>query len=433
MEKTGEAKMMGVYPMHQYKMANGLQALLVENPISPVAAVLLHYRVGSAQEKDPERGLAHFFEHMMFRETATLQDGDFDRIVAECGGVGLNAFTSYDTTAYHVNVPADRIERVLELEADRMENLRLSPDLIDKERGAVLGELHMYQDMPSEQHWEALMEESFQTHPYRHPIIGYSRLVEAFGKEDFTQFYKRHYAPDRAVLVVVGGFPLEQVRDTIQRVFGKIPPGGGGEPPAPPEPLPAAPRRRVITHPKITSENLYTAVHAPGISHPDAPALFLLSWLLSGGQSSPFHLRLVEGGLATEASATLLDAEWGMVSPSLFLMDVSLQQGVPAERAEEELDKMIGEWLEGGIPPEEMERAVNQLRLAHYEGLQSNMRLARAIGSGVVSCGDPLFGQRMEEAARQLTPEQLRETLARYWTGRPRITVIQRPEEGKQS
>ena len=139
MERLNTQTLMNTYPLHHYRMDNGLQVYLLHNPISPVVTYLTHFTVGSASESERERGLAHFFEHMMFRETDKLADGDFDRVIAAAGGVGLNAYTSYDTTAYYVNVPFAQVDRVIELEADRMANLRLSAELIEIERGAVLG------------------------------------------------------------------------------------------------------------------------------------------------------------------------------------------------------------------------------------------------------------------------------------------------------
>ena len=195
LELFQEFTLLDAYPVRHYRMDNGLQALLLKNPISNVAAYLTLYTVGSASEDDRQRGLAHFFEHMMFRETDKLKDGDFDRVISQIGGVGLNAFTSYDATAYHVNVPSAHLGRVIGLEADRMANLRLSGELIERERGAVLGEMKMYKDMPSEQLWETVMAAAFKQHAYRHPIIGYMEQVEGFQDSDFAHFYEQHYAP----------------------------------------------------------------------------------------------------------------------------------------------------------------------------------------------------------------------------------------------
>ncbi|MBI4081850.1 MAG: insulinase family protein [Candidatus Lambdaproteobacteria bacterium] len=427
MELVQELKLLDAYPVRHFRWPNGLQALLVHNPISPVVAFLTHYTVGSASEHEHQRGLAHFFEHMMFRETGTLKDGDFDRIVAEAGGVGLNAFTSYDTTAYHVNVPSRSLARVVEIEADRMVNLRLSGDLIEKERGAVLGELHMYHDMPSEQLWNTLMAHAFSAHPYRHPVIGYEPQVAAFRHDDFQRFYREHYAPNRAVLVIAGGFEEEATLELVDGAYGGLAPGGPRPASAPPDAPPARPARVEIAHEKISSEYLYIATHSPGIGHPDLPALHLLSAVLSAGLSSPLHRRIVLEGLGTQAATHVLELSYQLASPGLFLIEIDLQHGVAAERAEEALAHLLAGLEREGIPPAELERAQNQLRLGYFSALRTNMSLAREVGGYMMACGDPEFGQRHFAALQRVTPAQVQEALRRYLIDPARVVVIQRP------
>ena len=421
------------FPVHGFRWPNGFQALLVHNPLAPVAAFLTHYTVGSASEGESERGLAHFFEHMMFRETARLRDGDFDRIMAEAGGVGLNASTSYDTTQYYVSVPAESLARVIEVEADRMVNLRLSPDLIEKERGAVLGEMRMYKDMPSDQFYNALMAAAFQRHPYRHPIIGYTEQVAAFGTADFARFYRAHYAPNRALVLIAGGFDETEVLRLLDVAYGNLPPGAPRPEPASADPPPRVARRVELTHDKVSSESLYLATHTPGLAHADLPALSLLASVLSDGRSSPLHRRLVLDGLATSASCGVLDADYPLVSPGLFLVNVSLQHGVAAERAEAVWDALLVEYARDGIPPAEIERARNQVRLGTYSSLQTNMSLARQLGGFWVACGDARFGETLLERLLVVTAAELQRVLGAYLAVPGRIAVIQRPGAGPGS
>lgn len=432
MEAVQSYTFMDAYPVNRYRLDNGLEAFLVHNPISPVAAYLTQYTVGSASEGDDQRGLAHFFEHMMFRETATLGDGDFDRIIAEAGGVGLNAFTSYDTTAYHVNIPSANLERVIGLEADRMANLRLSPELIEAERGAVLGEMNMYDDMPSEQFWKTAMTEAFSGHPYRHPIVGYTEQVRAFSEDDFRRFYQAHYAPNRAVVVVAGGFDEARVVEMLERAYGGLEPGEPRPNPPPPDAPWKESRRREITHDRITSEFLMLGWRTPGLTHPDLPALVMLSALLSAGQSSPLYRRIVLGGLGTQVSCYTMDAEMLLTSPALFMVDVALQHGVAAEEASqavlELLQSLDGESVSSG----ERERAVNQLRLSAYSSLRTNMGLARQIGGNAVATGDPCFGESLLAAVCEVTVPEALAALERYITGAHRLTVVQRPGSPKE-
>lgn len=420
---------MGVFPVSRYRWENGLEALLVQNPVAPVAAFLTHFTVGSAQETPDQRGLAHFFEHMMFRETQTLRDGDFDRIIGEIGGVGLNAFTSYDTTAYHVNVPGEMLERVIQLESDRMVNLVLSPELIERERGAVLGEMQMYRDMPSEQLWNTVMATAHPAHPYRHPIIGYMEQVAAFQVPDFERFYRAHYAPNRALVIVAGGFDEPGLVKALDRAYGRLTPGVARPADAPPDGPLAGTQRVRIEHEKVSTETLVMATRTPGLRHADTPALHLLAVLLSGGQSSPLYRRLVLEGLATQASASLLELDWGLSSPGLFLIDSSMQHGVEAARAEKVIEEVLASFRDKGVPPEEFERALNQLRLSHYSSLRTNMALARYVGRFAVTCGDAFFGERFNQAVEQTTAAQVLDVLDRYVVSAPRVVVVQSPKE----
>ncbi len=416
------------FPVKHYRWDNGLEALLAQNPISSVAAYLTHYTVGSASERPDQRGLAHFFEHMMFRETDALRDGDIDRIIAEAGGVGLNASTSYDTTQYYVNVPAAQLERLIALEADRMVNLKLSPDLIEKERGAVLGEMNMYKDMPSDQFWNAAMAAAFRQHPYRHPIIGYTEQVSAFTTEDFAAFYKNHYAPNRAVVVIAGGFDEPAVLALLDRYYGALAPGAPRPASAPPEPPPATPTRVEIAHDKISTEYLMLGTHTPGLTHPDLPAVVLLSAVLSAGRSSPLHRRIVLEGLGTGASTSVMDSDWKLASPGMFLVSVDLRHGVPAEAAEQAIDALLADARANGFAAQDVERAKNQIRLGGYTSLQSNMSLARQLGGYQVACGDSRFGEKLLALLGAVTERQLQEALERYVLAPGRLTVIQRPK-----
>ena len=425
-----ESLLMDTFPLKLFRWGNGFEAILIHNPISPVVAYLTQYTVGSAQEQPGQQGLAHFFEHMMFRETETLGDGDFDRIVAQSGGVGLNAFTSYDTTAYHVNVPAAQLERIVTIESDRMVNLRLSEELIDRERGAVLGEMNMYKDMPSEQLWNTLMASAFAAHPYRHPIIGYTEQVEGFQVPDFEAFYNAHYAPNRAIVVIAGGFDESEVLELLDGAYGALEPGQARPPDAEPDPPPKASKRVEIFHDKISAEFLTLAYPTPGITHADIPGLQLISALLSAGHSAPLYRALVLEGLATHVSTSLLDVDWMLSSPGLFLMEVGLQHEVSCERAEAAIDGVLKGFRRDGIPPQEFERALNLQRLAHYSSLRANMSLARYVGGFAVAQADPLFGEKLNAAVERVTTDQTMELLDRYLVQAPRVVLMQRP--GKQ-
>lgn len=430
MEPRQSWTLLGNYPLRHYSFENGLNAYLLHNPISPVAAFLTHYTVGSASEEDSERGLAHFFEHMMFRETDSLGDGDFDRIIAQSGGVGLNAFTSYDTTAFHVSLPSKNLERVIGLESDRMANLKLSEALIEIERGAVLGEMNMYKDMPSEQMWETLTAEAFSPHPYRHPVIGYEEQVRNFAQRDFERFYRAHYAPNRAVVVVAGDFDEARLVEQLAQAYGHLSPGAPR-----PEPSPAAPpwsesRRVEIFHARISTENLMMGWRTPGLTHGDLPALTVLAAVLSAGQSSPLHRKIVLDGLGSQASAFVMEAEMMLLSPGMFMVDVGLLHGIAAERAESAVRDLLESLARDGLAEEDLARAKNLLRLGFHSSLATNMSLARHVGGYVVACGDPQFGEKSLAKIAAVGQDAVMAALESYISAAPCLTLIQRPESG---
>lgn len=422
-------KFMETFPLNHYVLENGLEIFLLHNPISPVVSYLTHYTVGSASETEQERGLAHFFEHMMFRETRNLADGDFDRIMAEAGGVGLNAYTTYDHTAYYVSVPTAQLQRVIDLEAERMANLVLSPELIEAERGAVLGEMRMYQDMPSEQLWNTMAAEAFPTHPYRHPIIGYEQQVQDFKGPDFQQFYQSHYAPNRAVIVVAGGFDEPTLVAQLQSAYGDLKPGIPRREASPPDKAWSQDRRLELSNGKISAANLMMATQTPEITHDDTPALQVLSALLSAGQSSPLYLQLVQSGLTTHVSAGNLATEMVLSSPGLFLIDAGLRHGVNAEQAEQAIMGVLETLGKEAIAAPEMERALNQIQLGNYAGLRSNNSMARQVGGHAVACGDPCYGEKLLRRMEKVTPGDLQRVLRQYVLQAPRLTIVQNPAQ----
>ena len=156
----------------------------------------------------------------------------------------------------------------------------------------------------------------------------------------------------------------------------------------------------------------------------------MLSAVLNAGQSSPLYRELVLGGLASHVSASLLETEMMLVSPGLFIIECGAQHGVAAEKAEQAIEGVLHELLSGGIAPEELERARNQVLLSYYGGMRSNMSLARQVGGYTLACGDPLFGQRAMEALQAAGAEEVSSVLQRYLVSAPKVTVIQRPEKG---
>src|SRR5437868_11639999 len=211
-------------------LENGLRVLLQEDHRSPVVSFQMWYRVGSRNEARGATGIAHFLEHMMFKGTPTYGQGQFARLIEQNGGQD-NAFTSPDVTSYYVNIAADKIDLVIDLEADCMQNLKLDPKDIASEREVVIEERRTRtEDDPGGFLGEEVGAIAFRSHPYGPPIIGFTEDIKRITPEEIRAFYKTYYMPNNAVLVAVGDFKAPDVLAKIRAKFGRIPKG----PPPPP-------------------------------------------------------------------------------------------------------------------------------------------------------------------------------------------------------
>src|SRR6266508_4612300 len=202
---------------------NGLRVLLLEDHRSPIVTVQMWYRAGSRNELRGATGIAHFLEHLMFRGTSKYGPGAFARLVERNGGQD-NAFTSQDVTSYYVNIAADRLDLVLDLEADRMHNLQLDPKIIASEREVVIEERRTRtEDDPGGALGEEVSALAFRAHSYGQPIIGWMLDIRRITPDEIRSFYKTYYVPNNAILVMVGDFKAAEVMTKVKAAFGPIP------------------------------------------------------------------------------------------------------------------------------------------------------------------------------------------------------------------
>ncbi len=213
-----------VFNAETFKLDNGMQVVVIENHRAPVVTHMVWYKTGSIDDPLGKSGTAHVLEHMMFKGTSKVPDGEFSKIIARNGG-SENAFTSYDYTAYYQNIARDRLELVMFLESDRMKNLRFSQQQFDPELEVVKEE----RLMRTENNPSALLSERrnnllWSEHPYSRPIIGTKKELSSLTLEDVKRFYRAHYAPDNAILVVAGDITAKELKPLAQKYYGKIAP-----------------------------------------------------------------------------------------------------------------------------------------------------------------------------------------------------------------
>jgi zinc protease len=337
---------------------NGLRVLLLEDQRSPIVSVQMWYRVGSRNEHRGATGIAHFLEHMMFKGTPTYGLKQFARLVEENGGQD-NAFTSQDVTSYYVDIAADKLDLVLELESDRMQNLLLDPKAIASEREVVIEERRTRtEDDPGGFLGEEVSSLAFKAHPYGAPIIGWMDDIKRLTPEEIRAFYKTYYVPSNAILVAVGAFRAADALEKIKKRFGRIPRGKVPPPILAVEPAPNG-ERRVVVKKQAELPIVYMAWHVPNHTSDDAVALEVLSTILSGGRASRLYRDLVyQRQLALEAGG---DNAYFSIDPNLFWFWATPMPGQTPEKLETELMAHMERLKTEPVTDEELARAKNQI------------------------------------------------------------------------
>jgi zinc protease len=340
---------------------NGLRVLLLEDHRSPIVSFQVWYRVGSRNEQRGATGIAHFLEHMMFKGTPTYGRGQFARLVEQNGGQD-NAFTSQDVTSYYVNIAADRLDLVVELEADRMQNLLLDPKEIESERQVVIEERRTRtEDDPGGFLGEEVGSLAFKAHPYGYPIIGWMEDLTRITPAEIRAFHNAYYVPNNAIVVAVGDFKAADALDRITRRFGRIPRGAEPPPVLAVEPPPNG-ERRVVVRKQAELPIVYLAWHAPNQKSEDAAALEVLSTVLSGGRASRLYTDLVyRRQLALDVGG---DYSWFSIDPNLFWFWATPMPGQTPETLEKELLAQLERLRTEAVTDEELTRAKNQIEAA---------------------------------------------------------------------
>ncbi|MGH7276020.1 MAG: M16 family metallopeptidase [Candidatus Rokuibacteriota bacterium] len=340
---------------------NGLRVLLLEDHRSPIVSFQVWYRVGSRNEQRGATGIAHFLEHMMFKGTPTYGRGQFARLVEQNGGQD-NAFTSQDVTSYYVNIAADRLDLVVELEADRMQNLLLDPKEIESERQVVIEERRTRtEDDPGGFLGEEVSSIAFKAHPYGYPIIGWMEDIARITPAEIRAFHNTYYVPNNAIVVAVGDFNAAGALERITRRFGRIPRGADPPPVLPVEP-PQNGERRVAVRKQAELPIVYLAWHVPNQRSADAAALEVLSTVLAGGRASRLYKQLVyERQLALEAGG---DYPYFSIDPNLVWFWATAMPGQTPETLEKELLAQMERLKNEPVTDEELARAKNQIEAA---------------------------------------------------------------------
>jgi zinc protease len=394
---------------------NGMKIVVREDRRAPVVTSMLWYRVGSVDESKGLTGLAHVIEHMMFRGTRRLSDGEFSRRIARIGGRD-NAFTGRDYTAYHQQLAANQLPAVMELEAERMANLVMQPDVFAREMQVVMEERRWRtDDRPRAALMEQLYATAFTVHPYRAPVIGWMSDLESLTIEDAREFHRRWYVPNNAVLVVVGDVDAEQVFRMANRHFGRIAarPLPRRSPPAEPE---QRGMRRVVLQGAAHSPFLMLGFHVPVLRDADRDwepyALEVLESVLDAGEVARLPRALVrETRVAGSVNATYEKFQRGS---GLFVIGAAPGEGRSVADLEAALRAELARLARDGITADELARARNQLVAHHLFQQDSLFTQASRIGHAEMTGHSARVFDRFAARTRAVTAEQVREVARRY-------------------
>jgi zinc protease len=390
----------------RFTLDNGLEVVAIPDRRAPVVTHMLWYRVGAADEAPRESGIAHFLEHLLFKGTEALPEGEFSRIIASLGGQE-NAFTSYDYTGYYQRVAREHLAEMMRHEADRMINLTLTEEQVATERDVVIEERSSrVENDPGALLHEAMSAALYRNHPYGRPVIGWMHEIHELDRETALAFYNRYYAPNNAVLVVAGDVSPEEVRDLAEETYGQIPAKPERVRAArPAEPPQVGPRTVTVRDERVREPVVQRAYLVPSsrtAEQGEAEALNVLADILGRGPTSRFHDRLVRGdGPATQAGAYY---QSNGLDDTRFVFFGVPREGVELRQLETEMDRVIADLIRDGVTEEELQRAKGSVIAQAIYSQDSQQTLARIVGIALV------VGHTIEDV--QTWPQRIQEVSA---------------------
>jgi zinc protease len=374
----------------QFTLDNGMQVVVIEDHRAPAVTHMVWYRVGAADEPPGKPGIAHFLEHLMFKGTKEIAPGEFSRIVARNGGRD-NAFTSSDYTGYHQTIARDKLELVMRMEADRMNNLAFPEDHVLNEREVVLEERRSRTDNdPSARLYEQTMASLYLAHPYRLPTIGWEHDIRKLSRDDAIAFYRAHYAPNNAILVMAGDVEPNEARALAEKYYGPIPARPVAARFRPQEPPHVAPRRVSLTDGRVKQPTWSRNYLAPSRTAGETEHVFglrVLSAALGSGSTSRLYRRLVlEQNVSSSANAYYDLPAIDLTRFSLYAAaKAGAQTADDLATIERAMDAAIAEVLRDGITAEELERAKAGLLASSIYARDSAASQARLYGTALVT------------------------------------------------
>ncbi|MBN3946358.1 MAG: insulinase family protein [Nostoc sp. NMS7] len=391
---------------------NGLTVLTKEVHTAPVVSVQVWYKVGSRNEVKGQNGISHQLEHLMFKGT-TDRPVQFGRLFSALGSQ-FNAFTSYDETAYFGTVQRDKLEALLTLEADRMENSLVGSEQLTSEKRVVISELQGYENSPGYRLDRAVMRDAFPSRAYGLPVGGTKADVQKFTVEQVRNYYQTYYSPENATLVITGDFATEPALKFVKETYGKLPKRAKTA---------VAKNSAQVTTPTSVAKKAAIVLKEPGsaallqavypltdINHPDVPAIDVMDAILTGGRSSRLYQALVESGLASSVSGGAAE----LIEPGWYEIDATAAPGKELAKIAQVLQESLAKLQQQPVTTEELNRAKTQLQASYILGNQDITSQATQLGYNQTVAGDYRYIQRYLAAIAKVTPDQVQEVAKTY-------------------
>ena len=368
---------------------NGLRVLIQEVHTAPLASVWCWYRVGSKDERPGLTGVSHWVEHMNFKGTTNIPRDKVKGIIEQYGGY-WNGYTWIDQTTYTETATHDALDHMLFIEAERMANCLYDPSDVESERTVIISELQGGENDPEQLLDQELTATAFHAHPYRHPTIGWLGDLQTMTRDDLYGYYRQHYVPNNATLVIVGDVNADEALRSAANQFGKIPPGQSSKSRYTTEPQQLGERRLTIAKEGTTSY-LKVAYHAPAATDREFFALLVLDSVLTGAKglnlwasfrtpppqrSARLYQALVNTGLASAVSGGLVPTQ----DPFLYTVSLTATEGTPLDALEDSVLKAMETVRTAGVTPQELAKAKTQLRARLVFEQDSISNIAHQLG-----------------------------------------------------
>ncbi|UYY57640.1 M16 family metallopeptidase [Sphingomonas sp. S2-65] len=410
-------------PYESFTLANGLKVIVHTDRKAPIVAVSTWYDVGSKHEPQGKTGFAHLFEHLMFNGSENAP-GDFFEPLKQVGATDFNGTTSFDRTNYFETVPKQALDRALFLESDRMGYLlgAITQSVLDEQRGVVQNEKRQGDNQPYGLVYYKVLEELLGGTPYGHNVIGSMEDLDAASLEDVKNWFRSHYGPNNAVLVLAGDIDAKRARPLVEKYFGGIKAGPESRLPATTVPT-LAQAKTVTMKDRVAATMIMKSWAVPGLNDAEAVPLDVFGEVLGGLASSRLDNALVrKDKTAVQVSAGVQS----MSQLGMFTVQAIVKPGVDAAVVSKRLDEILADLIQNGPTADEVQRVATtnvSQRIAGLESVGGFGGKAVALASGELYSNDPLFFKKQLEAMARVTPAQVKAAGAK-WLTRPALTII---------